>query len=165
MLILATLGSGPGDAPAFSAKTADGKTTNLNALTANGPIILYFIGNTCPINAQAEKYYNRVYDAYKGKGRIVGIIDCGQTEYKAWQKQFKAPFPVLFDPDQKIIKAYHAERSPWVIEVTKGRKLGKQWHGYSTGYLQELSSAIASSLKMKAQKIDFSGAPATPRYG
>ncbi|HRF60072.1 MAG TPA: peroxiredoxin family protein [Fimbriimonadaceae bacterium] len=152
-------------APAFSAKTSDGKTHTLKSLTGQKPLVLYFIGSTCPVNAQAVKYYNRVAAAYKGKVNFVGVIDADAAGFKSWQEKFKAPFPVLLDPDMKIIKAYKAERSPWTIMVDKTGKIQKEWAGYSVGEINELSASIAGATKGATAKIDTSGAPTSPRAG
>lgn len=152
-------------APAFTGKTSDGKAHTLQSLTKGKPLVLYFIGSTCPVNAQAVKYYNRVAQAYKGKVNFVGVIDADAAGFKSWQEKFKAPYPVLLDPDQKIIKAYKAERSPWTIIVDKQGKIQKEWAGYSVGELNELSASIAGATKGAVAKIDTSGAPTSPRAG
>lgn len=153
-------------APQFSGKASDGKTYSLKTLQATKkPTLLYFIGHTCPINADAVKYYNSIANAYKGKLNFVGVIDTDAAGYAAWQKKFKGPYPVIFDPDLKIIKAFEAERSPWTILVGADGKIIEEWHGYSTGYLNETNSVLAKSTKMKAPKIDVAGAPEQPRYG
>lgn len=152
-------------APDFTAKGSDGKTHSLKSLTAKGPFVLYFIGRTCPVNAKAVPYYNKVAQAYGDKVPIVGVINGDEAQYKEWQREFKSPFTVLYDPQMKIIKAYRAERSPWLIMVGKNGKIAKEWIGYSVGELDELSASIAGANKAKVQKLDFSGAPASPRYG
>ncbi len=152
-------------APDFSGKGSDGKTHTLKSLTGKKPLVLYFIGHTCPINAQAVTYYNRVATAYKGKVNFVGVIDTDAAGYKAWQNQFKAPYPVIFDKDLKIIRSYKAERSPWTILVSPQGNIQKVWEGYSIGEINELSASIAGATKSQVAKIDTTGAPKNPRAG
>jgi peroxiredoxin len=152
-------------APAFSAKGSDGKTHTLASLTAKGPVYLYFIKEDCPINDQAVKYYNRVGDAYKGKATMVGVFDGGEAAYKKWAAKFKPTYPVLFDPNKTIIRSYRAERSPWVIQVDAKGQVAKVWPGYSEKDLNQLSASMAGAAKTQPQKIDFSGAPGSTRYG
>lgn len=153
-------------APAFSGTASDGKTHSLASLRRTGkPTVLYFIGNTCPVNAQAVKYYVRVANAYKGKVNFVGVIDTNKAGYDQWQRRFKVPFPVIFDPEMKIIQAYKAERSPWTIMINAQGRITHEWPGYSVGEINELSQAIARANKMTAARIDTSGAPQNPRYG
>lgn len=152
-------------APAFSAAGSDGKDHSLKSLTGDKPLVLYFIGESCPVNNQAVKYYNRVAEAYKGKVNFVGVIDGDKAKHAQWQAKHKAPYTVLFDPDMKVIRSYKAERSPWTILVGKDGKIVKEWVGYSIGEIDELSAEMAKQAKVALAKIDTSGAPASPRAG
>lgn len=153
-------------APDFSGKASDGKTYALKTLLkSKKPTIIYCIGNTCPVNAQAVKYYNNIANAYKGKVNFIGVIDTDEAGYKEWQKRFNAPYPVVFDPELKIISAYKAERSPWSFMVDNKGLIVQEWPGYSIGELNEMGSAIAKSNKIKTVKFDVKGAPEQPRYG
>jgi peroxiredoxin len=153
-------------APNFSAKANDGKTYTLASVTKKGPVVLYFIKLDCPTNDQAFKYYERIAEAYKGtKTTFIGVINGDDFGCKEWTKSFKAKFPILLDPDMKIISSYRAQRSPWVIMVGKDGKIQKEWPGYSNGYLTELSNLMAKGAGVKTKKCDFSGSPTNPRYG
>lgn len=154
-----------GKAPDFKATGSDGKAYTLKSFTGKKPTLLYFIGNTCPVNNQAVKYFNRVAAAYKGSVNFVGVIDGDKATYTAWNKQFKAPYLVLLDPDMKIIEAYGAQRSPWAILVDSKGTITKSWTGYSAKQINELGTALAGASKVTAKKIDVSGAPDSPRAG
>jgi peroxiredoxin len=159
---LAKVGS---EAPDFSAKGTDGKTHTLNSLSQKGDVFLYFISETCPVNADAVKYYNRLSAAYKGKATFVGVINGDEKVYKAWQKTYKSPFTVLYDPDLKIIRSYKANASPWMIQVSKTGKIAKVWPGYSTPALKEINAALAKAGGTKVAKVDLKGAPADMAFG
>lgn len=150
-------------APAFAASTAAGKSFALKTLTAKGPVFLYFIKKDCPTNARAEKYYNRIFEASGGKANIIGVINADAEQYEAWDKRFKAPFPVVLDPQKKVIGAFQAERSPWVVEVGTSGKIAKVWEGYSEPMLKELFQAMAGNANWSA--ANFSGTPMEPAYG
>lgn len=143
----------------FKATGSDGKQHTLSSLTAKGPVFLYFIKTTCPVNAEAVKYFNRVAAGYKGKVAFVGIIDGEKEEYQTWQAKFKAPYTVILDPDMKIIKSYDALRSPWGVLVGQDKKIAKVWDGYSVGQLNDIAASIAGAGKVAAVKIDTAGAP------
>lgn len=153
-------------APGFSGKASDGKNYSLQSVVASKkPTLLYFIGSTCPVNAQAVKYFNSIASAYKGKVNFLGVIDADKAGYDKWQKRFNSPFPVVFDPNLKIIHAYNAERSPWAVMVDSKGVIVDEWQGYSVEYLTEIGAAIAKSSKTKAVKVNTSGAPGRPTYG
>lgn len=153
-------------APAFSGKASDGKTYSLTSLTASKkPTLLYFIGSTCPVNAQAVKYYNSLANAYKGKVNFIGVIDADKAGYDKWQARFKSPFPVVFDPELKIIGAYKAERSPWSVMVDSKGVIVDEWQGYSVEFLNEMGSSLAKGSKSSVVKVNTEGAPGRPTYG
>jgi len=153
-------------APLFSGKASDGKTYVLkDLLKSKKPTVVYCIGNTCPVNSQAVKYYNNIAAAYKGKVNFIGVIDTDEAGYKVWQKRFNAPFPVIFDPELKIISSYKAERSPWTFMIDAKGVIVQEWPGYSIGELNQMGYAIAKANKIKAVKLDTKGAPDQPRYG
>ncbi len=153
------------DAPDFSAKGTDGKAHALKEYTEKGDVFLYFIGDSCPVNAQAAKYYNRLHSAYLGKAPILGVINTDAKGYKEWQEKFKPPFNSLYDPDLKIIRSYKANASPWVIQVSKAGKIAKVWSGYSAPALKEINAAMAKAAGAKLATVDLSGAPAEMAFG
>ncbi|HRI43960.1 MAG TPA: redoxin family protein [Fimbriimonadaceae bacterium] len=153
------------NAPDFKATGTDGKPYTLKSFTGKKATLFYFIGSTCPVNAQAVKYFNRVATAYKGSANFVGVIDGDKAAYTTWNKQFKAPYLVLLDPKMKIIEAYGAERSPWAVLVDAKGKITKIWTGYSAKQINEIGGSLASASKVTAKKIDVSGAPDSPRAG
>lgn len=154
-----------GKAPDFKATGSDGKSYTLKSFTGKKPTLFYFIGATCPVNAQAVKYFNRVAEAYKGSVNFIGVIDGDKAAYTTWNKQFKAPYVVLLDPNQKIIGAYGAERSPWAVLVDSKGTITKIWTGYSAKQITEIGGALATASKVTAKKLDVAGAPDSPRAG
>jgi peroxiredoxin len=154
-----------GKAPAFSAKGPDGKTHDLAGLIKDSAGYLYFIKKDCPINAQAVTFYNQLYTKYGAKTPLLGVFNGSGDEYKIYQKDHHMPFPVVLDPDQKIVSAYSAERSPWVVEVTQTQIVGRVWKGYDQEYLQQINQSLADAVSAPVAKMDFSAAPKEPRYG
>lgn len=153
-------------APDFSAQATDGKTYTLASVTAKGPAVLYFIKPDCPTNDQALKYYVRIANAYKGcKVPFIGVIFGDLDRFKLWNRSVNVPFPVLLDPDKKIISSWKAQRSPWVIMVGKDGKIMKEWPGYSHTFLKELSALMAKGSGVKEKTCDFSGSPTNTRFG
>src|SRR5688572_20248073 len=104
-------------AAAFTAKDMAGKTHTLSSLMKKGPVVLYFIKHDCPVNAEVVKYYNGVAGAYKGKASFVGVINGDKATASTWAAKFKPTYPVLLDPEMKIIRSYEAQMSPWATMV------------------------------------------------
>lgn len=152
-------------APAFSAKGSDGRTHTLKSLTDGKTLVLYFIGSTCPVNAEAVKYYRRVGEAYKGKVNFMGVIDADEAGYKEWKKRFGNKFSVVYDDDLEIIRSYEAVASPWVIVVNPKGEITTTHMGYSVARLNELNNLMASAAGVTAAKIDTAGAPDEETFG
>lgn len=153
-------------APDFSAKGTDGKTHTLASLTKKDKaLVLYFIGNTCPVNAEAIPFYKEISKAYKGKVNFVGVIDADEEVYKDWQKEFGTKFTVLYDPDLEIIKKYKAIASPWSILISPDGEIVKTYSGFSGKSLQSLSDEMAKFTKREAAQINTKGAPKDDIFG
>lgn len=141
------------------------KDFKIDALTKKGPVFLYFIKHDCPVNARAEHFFNEMYEATKSKGNLVGIINVDQRGLAAWQRRNKAPFALVLDPDQTLVEAYRAQRSPWVIEVGKDGKAVHTWRGYSGDMLKEVLGKMADAAKVKPGAFSVDGAPDILSYG
>ena len=152
-------------APYFTASTAQNKTYNLKSLTQKRPVFLYMIQASCGINAKAVRYYEAMFKAYKDKPNFIGLFDGNAKAFQAWQKVYKVSFPVLLDPNLKVIHAYHSERSPWLFKIGTDGKILNEWKGYSISSLEELNKLLAQNAGMPVQKVSFKGAPTQPSYG
>ncbi len=152
-------------APAFTAKGSDGGTHSLKSLTNGKTLVLYFISSTCPVNAEAVKFYKQIGVAYKGKVNFVGVINEDEEGYKVWKKEFGNRFSVVYDKDLNIIRSYEAVASPWVIVVSPKGEITTVHAGYSAARLNELNVLMASAGGVPAAKIDTTGAPDEEQFG
>lgn len=146
-------------APDFSAKGTDGKTHTLKSLTKDGPVAFYFVKIGCPVNQRAIPHFNAVTKAYQGKAKLIGVIDGNMETAKEWKSDNRSPMTLLADEDKKIIRAYKAGYSPWVVLVGKDGKVVKTLPGGSRDELTEVSKFLATSAKVTMAKLDFAGAP------
>lgn len=150
-------------APAFSAKGSDGKTHSLDSLTkGDTTVVLYFIGHTCPVNAKALPYYNKVALANKDgkKVKFIGVIDTDEAGFKRWNAKEKVPYTVVFDPNLSIIRSYKAQRSPWVVVVDGKKSVAETQTGYSQKSLSDLNVMMAKLEGKAAKAVDLKGTPA-----
>jgi peroxiredoxin len=157
--------SGPKLAPAFSAKGSDGGTHTLKSLTNGKTLVLYFISSTCPVNAEAFKYYQQIGEAYRGKVNFFGVINEDEAGYKVWKKQFGNKFSVVYDKKLAIIRSYEAVASPSIVVVNPRGEIVAAHMGYSVGQLRELNSLMAAAAGRPAVAIDTAGAPDEEAFG
>jgi peroxiredoxin len=152
-------------APEFSAPGSDGKTHDLESLTADTPCFFYFIKDACPVNEPIVKYMNRVAAAYDGKVKFVGVFFGDEDTFKKFQERHKVPFTVLFDADKSLIKGFKIGKSPESVLVAKGGEILAHWKGVSGSVLNEMSASMAKAAMVEAVKVDTAGAPEAARQG
>ncbi|MCW3117712.1 MAG: AhpC/TSA family protein [Chitinophagaceae bacterium] len=95
-------------APDFKAKDLTGVAVNLKDFRKKGPVVLVFYrGNWCPY---CNKALSRLQDSLqfiKEKGAtLIAITPEGQEGIIKTAEKTKAEFPIIYDEDLKIMKAY-----------------------------------------------------------
>ena len=92
----------------FKAKDLTGENVNLKDLRKKGPVVIVFYrGNWCPY---CNKELSRLQDSLqliKDKGAsLVAITPESQEGIIKTAEKTKAQFPIIYDEDMKIMKAY-----------------------------------------------------------
>lgn len=118
--------------PDFTLKTLDGQSIQLSSLF-NGENIVAVIWHSpaCPcayncLTAVREKLSSEQYKNLK----IIGVASDSQQDTEWFKTDLKAQidekivtFPVVFDPDQAVMKLYGAKRTPTVFLADQTGKL------------------------------------------
>lgn len=146
-------------ASAFQARATDGAAYSLADLTKDEPLVLVFIKDGCPCSADAQRFFNRLHEAYGGQARFLGVIDSEQDRARAWAQAHRTTFPLLIDPDLAIARAYGAESSAYMAVVAKGGVIDQLYPGYSAAMLAEAGERIARLSGVAVRPIDAAGAP------
>lgn len=113
-------------APDFKAVDQNGNSVRLRDLLKKGPVVLVFYrGNWCPY---CNKYLKKLEDSLqliKDKGATVVAVSPELPEnVKKTVEKTKAEFPVLYDEEMKIMKAYEVEYQLSENNVTRYRSTG-----------------------------------------
>jgi|SRR5688572_6340096 peroxiredoxin len=153
-------------APSFSGATADGKTFSLEGALKDKPVFVYFISTSCPVSKAATPHYNALAKTYASQGlSVVGVVNGDKAAFDRWNATHKVPYPVVLDPDYKVIKAYGITKAPSAALVAKNGKVIKSWTGYSKQILVETNELAAKAVGKTATKLEFAGAPASWQAG
>src|SRR5688572_4288301 len=81
-----------------------GTSRRVGDVVKDGPVVLYFVKQGCMSGEKALPLINKLYGAYGEKARFVGVANVKQADFEAWKKETGVTFPVLLDPDKKLIQ-------------------------------------------------------------
>ena len=98
-------------APEFELQDQEGQWRSLAQFVEAGPLVLYFypIDFSPVCTAQACAMRDR-YDSAAVKGiQIVGVSAQSVASHARFAAMHELPFPLLADPDKRVIKAYDAD--------------------------------------------------------
>ncbi len=128
--------------PNFSLKASDGNTYSQASLVKKDTVVVFF-SNGCPHNPKAAPDMNKLKAIFGSKVSIVGMSNLNATEAKAYANELNLKFPLLADPDGKIIEKFGATHSlDFALVCSKDKKIGKLWNGYSRTIIGELFAEI-----------------------
>jgi len=145
-------------APTVKGVSYENKTYDLSQMLKKGPVILYFINYTCPCNIEAAPYVNQLYKAYGNSVQFIGVANADKKTAQTWAKENKAEFPILLDPNYKIIKDYQAPSSPTLILVSSDQQIVTKWCGYSKSTFEDMNSTIAKHIRTEPAKLNLENA-------
>jgi peroxiredoxin Q/BCP len=106
-------------APDFTAKDQDGNIVSLSDFRGKN-VILYFYpkDNTPTCTAEACNFRDN-YQSLLSKGfAVIGVSTDTEKSHKRFEKKFSLPFPLIADPDRKIVEQYGL----WAEKMLFGRK-------------------------------------------
>ncbi len=146
-------------APDFQAPASDGTTYRLSEVVKERPAVLIFIKADCPCSRSADPYFQRIHTAGRGWVPFFGVIDGDVAVARKWIDQTGAVFPILADPERKIVHDFGAENSAYVAFVSPGGRIEKLWAGYSQTMLSELAQLMARWVKSELDSLDVTDAP------
>jgi peroxiredoxin len=146
-------------APSFRLRATDGTTYALDELARETPVVLAFIKDGCPCSTDAQRYFNRLHEAYGHEIRFLGVIDVDPDKARAWGQQNRTTFPLVTDPGLGVMRDYKADSSAYVAVIAKGGAIDRLYPGYSESMLAEISDRLARLAGIPPRPIDASGAP------
>jgi peroxiredoxin len=146
--------------PAFEAVGTDGRRHAIGVLARNRPLVLVFIKRGCPCSEDAQIYFNRVADAYRGRAHVVGVIDADLNAARRWARSNDVRHLLLLDPSLSVVRRFRAESSVHVALITRDGTVEKFWPGYSRPMLDDLNGRLADRAGLApVPSLETEGAP------
>jgi peroxiredoxin Q/BCP len=138
----------------FNLTDEDGAEVSLFDLTKGGELILYFYpADFTPLCTAEACSIRDMHDEILDVGvNVVGISPQSESSHQRFKKQFKLPFPLLFDKQKKVIKAFGVD-GPFGMGVRRAtfligqdRKIEKRvvsdlFVGSHTEFIKEIVSS------------------------
>jgi thioredoxin-dependent peroxiredoxin len=106
-------------APDFTAKDQNGNTVSLGDFKGKNVILYFYPKDDTPgCTAEACSFRDN-YQSLLGKGfAVIGVSIDDEKSHKKFEKKYSLPFPLIADPDKKIVEAYGL----WVEKNMYGKK-------------------------------------------
>jgi len=94
-------------APNFTAKDQDGNPISLSDFKGKKVILYFYPQDDTPTCTKEACNYRDNYQSLLGKGfQVIGVSFDTVKSHKKFIKKYDLPFPLVADPDKKIIEAY-----------------------------------------------------------
>lgn len=145
-------------APAFHVLDVKGVSHSLSGIR-DRPQLLLFILDTCPCSIDAQPIFNRFAKHWDGKIDFLGVINVDAKKGRSWASDYRPVFPVVPDPNLRIIHAYQARQSVYSALVSRKGEIVKLWPGYSADLMQEMNELMAVEIGEKPRPFDAQYAP------
>jgi peroxiredoxin len=144
--------------PNFKLEGVDGKTYELKVIAKDCKVVLIdFWDSSCKPCRKMMPHLQTYYDVYQPAGLEVVVIARDTTLTVSKVKPLVAAegwtFPVLYDTDQKVSKAYHVKYSPVSYVVSNKGEILFQHAGYKPGQEKALEEAIIKGLGLTEEEV------------
>jgi len=105
-------------APDFTSTDQNGKTVSLSDFKGKNVILYFYPQDDTPTCTVEACNFRDNYQSLLGKGfAVIGVSPDTAKSHKKFEKKYSLPFPLIADPDRKIVETYGL----WVEKNMFGR--------------------------------------------
>jgi len=106
-------------APDFTAKDQNGNTVSLSDFRGKNVILYFYPQDNTPTCTNEACNFRDNYQSLLSKGfAVIGVSPDTEKSHKKFETKFNLPFPLIADPDRKIVEEYGL----WAEKMMFGRK-------------------------------------------
>lgn len=135
-------------APDFTLKALDG--SNLRLAEQKGDIMLInFWASWCGPCIQEMPALDKLAQKYQPMGvQVWGVnVENDSSAAKAYLNKVQVAFPILFDTENAVSKAYQVDAMPTTVILDKDGKVRAVHRGYQPGYEKKYENDIKQLLR------------------
>src|SRR5262249_25617571 len=143
------------------------------------PLLLIFIKEGCPCSVEMEPFFHRLARIYADAACFAGVIDADVHNARRYAETNTTPYPVLADPEKRIIRRLGAENGVYVAllvqpdapleilgaAVQTVSRIDSLWPGCSAEMFTQMGRRIAAAAGVTERPLDLSGLPSAPVTG
>lgn len=147
-------------APDFQLKTLAGESFSLQEALARGPVVLLFFKVSCPTCQYALPFYERLFQAYKGRNvTLVGVSQNNPEDTKAFAKEFGITFPLLLDDSitYPVSNAYGLTNVPTVFWIERDGEIEVSSVGWAKPDFENVNRRMAEAGAVAAAYVFRAG--------
>lgn len=133
----------PNDVASFEGVSSAGQSTSWIHLSTGRPLVIVFIRDGCPCSVRFEPIFHRLERGLRPGVGFVGVIDASIEVARAYVQKNQVPYPVLADPDHRLIKLFHAKNAAYVALVNREGIVESLWPGCSADMMRDLNRKAA----------------------
>ena len=138
-------------APEITLPVMDGDYFSLAYALGRGPAVLVFFKISCPVCQFALPYFERIYQAAKGKNAtIVGISQNSKKETAFFAQQYGISYPIALENTHTfaISNAYGITNVPTVFYVNQDGVIEVSAVGWSRADVEEIARRLSEETKL-----------------
>ena len=138
-------------APGINLSTMNGGQFSLSDALTRGPVVLVFFKVSCPVCQFALPYFERIYQAAKGKNvTIIGISQNSKKDSEFFTRQYGITYPIALEDTNKfaISNAYGLTNVPTVFYVNQDGLIEVSAVGWSRADVDEIARRISTQTKL-----------------
>jgi peroxiredoxin Q/BCP len=142
-------------APAFTLTDADGKRVSLADFAGKDVILYFYPKDDTPGCTKEACGFRDDWKAFTKAGAVVlGVSADGAASHTKFVKKYKLPFPLLSDPDRKVMQEYGAYGEKMMYgKKTVGVIRSTVWIG-SDGRVKKHWKKVANAEAHPAQVLE-----------
>ena len=110
------------EAPDFEAKDTKGESFRLSDYRGKKNLVLYFYpGDFTPVCTREACGFRDLYEELRGRDtEVIGVSSDTEASHRDFAARHQLPFPLVSDPEKRIVRLYGAEGSIFgLLERTK----------------------------------------------
>lgn len=148
LAVSSLVGASASIAPTFSLPSRAGDTVSLDQLKGK-VVMLNFWASWCGPCRQEMPLLDQMHKRYSSLGfTLIGVnVETNTKDAERWLQETPVSFPVLFDRDSKVSKAYDVSAMPSTVFIDRKGNLRYLHRGYKPGDESEYLNQIRALLK------------------